>query len=104
MRPRFLLREGSPGGERELARYDEPEEALQDRDDLRIVQGGLRRVFDVIDLEHVDLGSPGLIDWCERCGEKRAAIWRRFEGLPLCGVCTAEAEAEFRAQIGRAHV
>jgi hypothetical protein len=66
---RFVVREGSRGGERELASFGSPAEALERRDLYRKAAGDRRAlVFDAIDTDAVDLDSPGILERCDECG------------------------------------
>jgi hypothetical protein len=62
---RYVLREGSPGGERDLVAADQPRGLLMDRDRMRAhaERRSLRRVYDVIDTDAVDLDEHGYVEW-----------------------------------------
>jgi hypothetical protein len=71
-RGRYLLREGSPGGERVLMSAREPVKPLDLRDELRAHYGPAkigRRVFDVIDTDATDPPESGAVGRCVGCGE-----------------------------------
>lgn len=70
---RFVLREGSRGGERILGQGDEPGALLELRDQLRERHSRFSRRFDVIDTEATDPPESGEMDRCPDCGEPMLA-------------------------------
>lgn len=78
----FILREGSPGGERYLGEYTDAAEALRRRDWLRRGADSRRFIFDVLGRD-TDPPETGEIDWCEGCGE--AAVLKSQEIGSCCG-------------------
>lgn len=65
---RYVLREGSRGGERILGQGDDPGPLLDRRDDQREVFPANRRVFDVIDTDATDPPESGVVERCPECG------------------------------------
>lgn len=74
MAGRYVLREGSPGGERDLGRDDDPEVLLACIDVMEIPR---RRVVDVIDTDAVDQDEAGVVIRCPGCG--RVTLRSRVE-------------------------
>lgn len=71
---RYIVREGSRGGERELVSFATPAEALERRDVYREAAGeGRAVVFDAIDTDAVDPPESGELDWCPACGKPELA-------------------------------
>lgn len=66
--PRYILREGSRGGERVLARSGDPAELLERRDKLRAGTSPRSLALDVLDLEAVDPPESGIVERCPACG------------------------------------
>lgn len=67
MSARFVIREGSMGGEHDAGAGDDPGTLLKRRDWLRRGTDPRRFVFDVIDTESVDPPETGVVEWCEIC-------------------------------------
>jgi hypothetical protein len=62
MGERYVLREGSRGGEREIAVSDDGRDLLELRDHLRERYSPHSRRFDVIDRDAADLGEHGFVE------------------------------------------
>lgn len=76
MSDRYILREGSRGGERILAQSDDPKPLLDRRDELvdrAAAALGPRVILDVIDTDATDPPETGVMERCPGCGEPRLA-------------------------------
>lgn len=89
MSARYIVREGSPGGERVLAERESDAGALMRRDELRAACGSGRLVFDAIDTHATDPPESGELEWCERCG-----IGPVLASAGECFICEPRAELE----------
>lgn len=68
MSDRYLLREGSRGGERILAQSPDPEPLFDRLDELKESASPWARVIDVIDTDATDPPESGVVERCPECG------------------------------------
>lgn len=82
MTARYVLREGSRGGERYIAVADDAVDLFGMRDHLRQQFSSRSRVFDVIDTDATDPPESGIVEQCITCG--RPFLASAEDGSAVC--------------------